>query len=82
MLAGPMFAALRRKYPTATLHVLQLKKNQEVSRLLQLAAPEHLHSLDDSSGSHLLRDILILLCFQRYRCYPFESCKTLHSFGV
>jgi putative transposase len=25
---------------------------------------------------------LILLCFQRYRCYPFESRKTLHSFGV
>jgi ADP-heptose:LPS heptosyltransferase len=58
VLAGPMFSALRRKYPTATLHVLQLKKNQEVSRLLQLAAPAHLHSLDDSSGGNLLRDIL------------------------
>lgn len=57
VLAGPMFATLRRQYPTATLHVLQLKKNQEVSKLLNLAAPEHLHSLDDSSGAKLLRDI-------------------------
>jgi ADP-heptose:LPS heptosyltransferase len=38
--------------------VLQLKKNQEVSILLGLAQPEHLHALDDSSGLSLLRDIL------------------------
>jgi ADP-heptose:LPS heptosyltransferase len=58
VLAGPMFAALRARYPDATVHVLQLKKNQEVSILLGLAQPEHLHALDDSSGLSLLRDIL------------------------
>jgi ADP-heptose:LPS heptosyltransferase len=57
VLAGPMFAALRQRYPGVTLHVLQLKKNQEVSRLLGLAAPENLHALDDSSGMNLLRSI-------------------------
>lgn len=57
VLAGPMFAALRQRYPSATLHVLQLKKNQEVAKLLSLARPEHLHSLDDSAGLGLLRDI-------------------------
>ncbi len=57
VLAGPMFAALRQRYPGATLHVLQLKKNQEVARLLGLARPEHLHALDDSSGIRLLADI-------------------------
>ena len=57
VLAGPMFAALRLRYPGATLHVLQLKKNQEVSKLLGLAQPEHLHALDDRSGLTLLRDI-------------------------
>ncbi len=57
VLAGPMFAALRQRYPSATLHVLQLKKNQEVALLLGLAAPEHLHALDDKSGLGLLRDI-------------------------
>ena len=57
VLAGPMFAALRQRYPGVTLHVLQLKKNQEVSRLLGLAEPENLHALDDSSGMNLLRSI-------------------------
>lgn len=57
VLAGPMFAALRQRYPGATLHVLQLKKNQEVAALLGLAKPEHLHALDDSAGLGLLRDI-------------------------
>jgi ADP-heptose:LPS heptosyltransferase len=57
VLAGPMFAALRQRYPGATLHVLQLKKNQEVSALLGLAEAEHLHTLDDSAALSLLRDI-------------------------
>lgn len=57
VLAGPMFAALRTRYPSATIHVLQLKKNQEVAKLLGLAKPEHLHALDDSAGLGLLVDI-------------------------
>ena len=58
VLAGPMFAALRQCYPSATLHVLQLKKNQEVATLLGLAQAQHLHALDDRAGLlHLLRDI-------------------------
>jgi len=57
VLAGPMFAALRQRYPAATLHVLQLKKNQEVAALLGLAKPEHLHALDDRAGLGLLLDI-------------------------
>ena len=58
VLAGPMFAQLRRNYPGVNIHILQLKKNQEVSRLLQLTSPECMHSLDDSSGGSLLKDIL------------------------
>ena len=57
VLAGPMFSLLRERYPTATLHVLQLKKNQEVAALLGLTQREHLHALDDSAGLGLLRDI-------------------------
>lgn len=57
VLAGPMFAALRLRYPGATVHVLQLKKNQEVSRMLRLTEDAHLHGIDDSSGLSLLRDI-------------------------
>ncbi len=58
VLAGPMFAELRRKYPSAAIHVLQLKKNQEVSKLLSLTDVEHMHTLDDSSGVSLIADIL------------------------
>lgn len=58
VLAGPMFAELRRKYPGAAIHVLQLKKNQEVSKLLSLTDVEHMHTLDDSSGASLIADIL------------------------
>ena len=58
VLAGPMFAQLRRQYPGAAIHILQLKKNQEVSKLLQLTDAACMHSLDDSSGGSLVRDIL------------------------
>jgi len=58
VLAGPMFAELRRKHPGAAIHILQLKKNQEVSRMLQLTAPDCMHTLDDSSGASLVGDIL------------------------
>ncbi len=57
VLAGPLFAALRQRYPQATVHLLQLQKNQEVAMLLGLARPEHLHTLNDSSGWRLLCDI-------------------------
>ena len=57
VLAGPMFAALRAKYPGATLHVLQLKRNQEVAKLLQLAHPDNFHALNDRSGTELVTDI-------------------------
>jgi ADP-heptose:LPS heptosyltransferase len=58
VLAGPMFAQLRRNYPGVNIHILQLKKNQEVSKLLQLTQPEFMHTLDDSSGGALIGDIL------------------------
>ena len=58
VLAGPMFAELRKRYPGARIHMLQLRKNQEVSRLLQLTSDDCMHSLDDRSGGSLLRDIL------------------------
>ena len=58
VLAGPMFAQLRRQFPGVNLHILQLKKNQEVSKLLQLTDSAFMHSLDDSSGGALIGDIL------------------------
>jgi len=58
VLAGPMFQALRARYPGVTLHVLQLRKNQEVARMLRLTDDAHFHGLDDGSPFKLARDIL------------------------
>ena len=89
VLAGPMFAELRRKYPSAAIHVLQLKKNQEVSRLLSLTQPENMHTLDDSSGGSLIRDILkVSLAMRRLGldavidCELFSRVSALLSFST
>ncbi|MFZ3221330.1 MAG: glycosyltransferase family 9 protein [Rhodoferax sp.] len=89
VLAGPMFAQLRRQYPGAAIHILQLKKNQEVTKLLQLTAPEYMHSVDDSSGGSLVRDILaVSLAMRRMGldavidCELFSRVSALLSFST
>ena len=89
VLAGPMFAELRRKYPGAAIHVLQLKKNQEVSKLLSLTDVEHMHTLDDSSGGSLVRDILAVSLKMRklgldavIDCELFSRVSALLSFST
>lgn len=89
VLAGPMFAQLRRRYPGAAIHILQLKKNQEVTKLLQLTQPEYMHSLDDSSGGSLIRDILKISATMRrlgldavVDCELFSRVSALLSFST
>jgi ADP-heptose:LPS heptosyltransferase len=89
VLAGPMFAELRRKYPGAAIHILQLKKNQEVSKLLQLTQVENMHTLDDSSGGALLGDILKVSLAMRklgldavIDCELFSRVSALLSFST
>ncbi len=89
VLAGPMFAALRRQYPGAAIHILQLKKNQEVSKLLSLTQVENMHTLDDSSGGALIRDILAVSLQMRrlgldavIDCELFSRVSALLSFST
>lgn len=89
VLAGPMFAQLRRQYPGAAIHILQLKKNQEVSKLLQLTEVEHMHTLDDSSGGSLIRDIMAVSLQMRrlgldavIDCELFSRVSALLSFST
>ena len=89
VLAGPMFAQLRRQYPQAKIHILQLKKNQEVSKLLQLTESENMHSLDDSSGGALVGDIIkVSLAMRRLAldavidCELFSRVSALLSFST
>ncbi|MEI8157143.1 MAG: glycosyltransferase family 9 protein [Burkholderiales bacterium] len=89
VLAGPMFAQLRRQYPGAAIHILQLKKNQEVSKLLQLTDAQCMHSLDDSSGGSLVSDILAISLKMRrlgldavIDCELFSRVSALLSFST
>ena len=89
VLAGPMFAQLRRQYPGAAIHILQLKKNQEVSKLLQLTQVQCMHSLDDSSGAALVNDILSISLKMRrlgldavIDCELFSRVSALLSFST
>ncbi len=49
VLAQPMFQRIRHLYPQAEIHLLQFKKNNELGDLLELAATENLHGIDDRS---------------------------------
>jgi ADP-heptose:LPS heptosyltransferase len=70
VLAGPMFAQIKARFPHAQLHMLQLAKNRSVSELLQLAPPENLHTLDDSSLPKLLASMLAFR--RRMRALPLD----------
>jgi len=61
VLAGPMFAQIRKNHPDAQIHILQLKRNQSVARLLGLVPEAHLHGIDDSSLFGLLSDLVRVL---------------------
>ena len=97
VLAGPMFAALRERYPMAALHVLQLKRNQEVAKLLQLAQGDvsmgqpsgQYLALDDRNGSDLLSDIWQVTRAMRalkldavIDCELFSRISSLMAFAV
>jgi len=58
VLAHPMFARIRKKYPDASLHVLQFAKNREVLDLLGVIPEENVLTLDDSSLGGLVSDSL------------------------
>lgn len=56
VLAHPMFARLKQRYPDASIHVLQFAKNREVLDLLGVIPQENVLTLDDSSLGGLVRD--------------------------
>ena len=49
VLAEPMFARLKKKYPEATIHVLLFAKNREVLDLLGVVSPANVLTLNDST---------------------------------
>lgn len=57
VLAQPMFALLRARYPEASLHVLLFGKNREVLDLMASVPPENVIAIDDRSLGGLVRTL-------------------------
>ena len=88
VLAGPMFAHIQKNHPGAHIHILQLKRNQSVARLLGLAPETHLHGIDDSGLFSLLGGLLrVLWRLRRLKldavidCELFSRISALLSYG-
>jgi ADP-heptose:LPS heptosyltransferase len=65
VLAQPMFAKLKQKYPEASLHILMFAKNREVLDLLGVMPPEHVITLNDNAMGSFVSDILRALVVMR-----------------
>lgn len=56
VLAYPMFARLKERYPDATLHLLMFKRNRQAIELMNLLPLDNVITIDDSSFSNLVAD--------------------------
>jgi ADP-heptose:LPS heptosyltransferase len=65
VLAQPMFADLRRRYPDASLHILMFAKNREVLDLLGVMPPENVITIRDKSLGGFVADSLRALLSMR-----------------
>lgn len=71
VLAQPMFARLREKYPQAELHVMLFAKNREILDLLDVVPKEHIITLDDRSLTSFVGDSLRAI--RRTRALDFDA---------
>lgn len=65
VLAQPMFAQLKKRYPGASLHILLFGKNREVLDLMNVMPPEHVIPINDKSLSGFVGDSLRALRIMR-----------------
>ncbi|MDO8262987.1 MAG: glycosyltransferase family 9 protein [Gallionella sp.] len=69
VLAHPMFARLKQRYPEASIHVLLFAKNREVLDLLGVIPEENVLTLDDGSLDGLAGDSI-------------RAIRTLRALGI
>jgi ADP-heptose:LPS heptosyltransferase len=67
VLAHPMFARLRERYPEAAVHVLLFRKNREVLDLLGAIPRDNVLTLDDGSAFKLAAGVLAMIGTLRAR---------------
>jgi len=61
VLASPLFARLKQRYPDAELHLLLFARNRETVELLDLVPAQNVIAIDDRSFWRLIRDALRVL---------------------
>lgn len=61
VLAQPMFAELRRRYPEAQLHMLMFRKNRELLELLNVMPADNIITLNDKALGDFARDSITAL---------------------
>ncbi len=58
VLAGPMYARLKEKFPGVSLHVLLFEKNRECLEILEAVPPENILGIDDKNAGRFFRSCL------------------------
>jgi ADP-heptose:LPS heptosyltransferase len=88
VLAKGLFDTLRERIPGVDIHVLQLRRNQSVLKLLGFVPKANLHAIDDGSlGSfvrstwHTLRHLRRLRLNGAVDCELFSRVSTLLAYG-
>jgi ADP-heptose:LPS heptosyltransferase len=79
VLAEPMFARLRTRYPGATIHVLLFARNREVLDLLDVVASANVHTLNDRSLTGFLGDTWRVL--RRLRALELDAALDCELFS-
>ncbi len=87
VLAQPMFAELKRRYPAAELHMLMFAKNREVLDLLGVMPPQNVITLNDKSLGKFAGDSLRALRKMRsldfdvvIDCELFTRASSIYSY--
>ena len=87
VLAQPMFAQLKQRYPQASLHMLMFKKNREVLDLLEVMPPENVLTLNDRSLFAFISDTFKAIRAMREKqfdvvidCELFSRVSSIFSF--
>lgn len=63
VLAAPMFAELKRRYPGVEIHVLLFKQNREILEILKYVDNENIHTIDAKSLVNFAVDLLTTVAF-------------------
>jgi ADP-heptose:LPS heptosyltransferase len=87
VLAYPMFAYLKRRFPNASMHVLLFKRNKEILEILNVVPQQNILTLDNTSMAKFTAEsICVLINLRKVRfdtvidCELFSRISSIFSF--